>query len=202
MLPVTVFSDFACPYSYVTESALWRVADSSMSVQYRAFELFPDRQEIEGEPITPGEWDDLRPLAEAEGLELIELDFRPRTRKAHEAARFARQHDLEPALRSEIYSAYWSEGLDIGRIDVLMELAARVEIEPEDLKIALDIDKFADDVERDLEVARRLHVPGSPTMFLGSGPRARVLAGAHDARRLGSLIQEASRAWHATNEDV
>ena len=43
-----------------------------------------------------------------------------------------------------LYAAYWSGGRDIGRIDVLMEIAAGLDMDPTDLKIALDKAVYAD----------------------------------------------------------
>src|SRR5690606_8899894 len=137
---VTLFSDFSCPYSYVMETALRRVNASEIEIVYRAYELYPAPSELP--PPEPGSTipEGLRILVEEEELPLGEVAFRPRTRKAHEAARFARERGREAEMRERILAAYWGEGRDIGRIDVLMEVAAEAGLDPEELKIALDLD--------------------------------------------------------------
>ena len=41
-LPVTLFADFACPFCYVTEAALYRLRDQhQLELRARAFELVP-----------------------------------------------------------------------------------------------------------------------------------------------------------------
>src|SRR5690606_24721073 len=105
----------------------------------------------------------------------------PKTRKAHEAALFARERDREVELRQAIFAAIWTEGRDVGRIDVLGELAEDVGLDGEDLRIALDIDRYQADVEADVEFARQLRVPGTPVVFVGTGSSARVIAGARGA---------------------
>ncbi|MEX2581837.1 MAG: DsbA family protein [Gemmatimonadota bacterium] len=190
-LRITVFSDFSCPYSYVTESSLRKLAVGELEIVYRAFELFPEPAPLEAPAVT--DWEALSELAAAEELDLVEPKFRPRTRKAHEASRLARDRELEAAFRNEVFAAYWSEERDIGRIDVLMDLAERVGLDGEDLKIALDIDRFTGEVGRDLEVGQRLRIPGSPTIFLGTGASARVVAGAFASRQLRDIVHDTIR---------
>lgn len=186
-LLVTLFADFTSPYSYVTEAGLWRFAQRhGATIVYRAYELYPA-------PATPppeeeGWHDRVAPLAQELGLALGEPAFRPRTRKAHEAARFAAEHGVEQAYRAAVYSAYWREGQDVGRIDVLTGLVGPLGVDPEEMKIALDIDRYSDAVLRDQATAARLHLPGVPTLFVGSGPGARVLVGAQPSAALDEAL--------------
>lgn len=188
---VTLFSDFTCPYSYVTEAGLRRAADRAgeVEVRYRALELYP----TPAEPVAPAEeegWEAaVRPLAERLGISLRAPAFRPRTRKAHEAARFADEREVGEAMRDSIYRAYWGEERDIGRVDVLMEIAASLGLDPIDLKIALDIDRYAEAVVHDLRLAERLHVPGAPTLFIGTGPAATILVGAQSPEALDEALR-------------
>lgn len=188
---MTLFSDFTCPYSYVTESALRRTLAETgeVEVRYRALELYPASTHA----ISPADeegWEAaVRPMADALGLALTVPGFRPRTRKAHEAASFAAERGVGDALRDAIFAAYWAEGRDIGRVDVLTELVDRLGVDPTDLKIALDIDLHAASVAEDEELARRLRVPGTPTIFIGTGPGARVLVGAQDRAALDEAIR-------------
>jgi len=188
-LPVTIFSDFTCPFCYLTEAALWRHDEAGrVAVRYRALELYPPGTELPL-PATDADWENaVQPLAEQLGLHLRSPDFSTRTRKAHEAAAFAAEHGLERPLRQAVFTAYWNDHADIGRIDVLTRVAATVGIDPDELKIALDIDLHAAGVQTDGEVARRLRVPGVPTLYLGTGPEARVLLGAQSASALDEAL--------------
>lgn len=178
-LPVTLFADFACPFCYVTEAALYRLRDQhQLELRARAFELVPwDAPRSPGPP----EEDELRTastFAAELGIEMLTPPPRPNTAKAHEAAVFAAQRGAAEALRMAIYEAYWTEGQDIGRIDVLLELAERVGLDPTDLKIALDIDLGRESVLADLALAKRLRITGIPTLFLGTGADATIVQGA------------------------
>jgi predicted DsbA family dithiol-disulfide isomerase len=160
-VPITLFADFTCPACHVTEAALWRIAaEGGVTVTCRAAEL---------EAVDDG-------------------SPRPRTGKAHEAAKLAREQGAEQAMRLAIYRAYWDDGLDIGRIDVLQRLAPAAGLDPIDVKIALDIDRFRDEVLRDQEVARRLGIRRGPVLYLGTGPRARILIGAQTEDEIREAI--------------
>lgn len=188
-LVLTLFADFTCPHSYVTEAALWSRAEAGViELRFRAHELYPAPTEAPAPAEEPGWREALAPLARELSLALIAPDFRPRTAKAHEASVHAALHGGEIPLRRAIYEAFWKEGRDVGRIDVLAELAAGAGLEAEDLRIALDIDTHAEEVARQGELARRLRVPGTPTLYVGTGPDARVLVGAHSASALDAAI--------------
>lgn len=200
-LPITLFSDFVCPYSYITESALRKMLDGDHLLEYRAFELFPEGSGSLADWLSEEEWERIERLAAFEGVPLTRPAFLPRTTKAHEASRFARSRGVEEALRQAIFAGYWQEQRDIGRIDVLQGMAEEVGIDPEDLKIALDIDQFADEVVSEREIVRRLRIPGTPTIYLGTGSRARVIAGAHYSSQLRPFIEAAARDWLETEFD-
>lgn len=185
---ITLFADFTSLASYVTEAAVWRLAArSDLLVRCRAFERFPGVLPVpsdEGEPPA----DQLLPLAEALGLSVGAPSLHPRTQKAHEAARFAGERGLEERLRMALYHAYWSEGRDIGRIDVLQEVATSVGLDSIDVKIALDIDRHRDEVAADGALGRRLGIEHPPVLFVGTGPGARILAGAQTLAALESAL--------------
>lgn len=189
-LSVTLFTDFLSPHGYVAEAALREaVLGRDAEIRYRALEMYPP-----GSPLPPATAvaelvTDAAPDARLAGLPLSAPSLVPRTRKAHEASRIAAAHALEGPLRDAILRAYWADDLDIGRIDVLSELASRVGIDPEDVRIALDIDRFGDAVREDAALARRLNVRHVPTMYIGTGPEARILVGLQTQAALDAALR-------------
>lgn len=187
---VTLFGDFTCPFSYVTEAALWRLSERQpLDLSPRAFELFPAPEPVPDPAQDPAALAAALPLAEEAGVVLGTPRGRPRTRKAHEAAAYASRAGAGREMRAAIYRAYWEDGADVGRIDLLMELGEAVGIDSTGLKIALDIDAQRDVVLADLELARRLHITAVPTLYVGKGPEAVVLQGAHEMRALDDAVR-------------
>jgi predicted DsbA family dithiol-disulfide isomerase len=187
VVPITIFSDFTCPYSYVAEGVWWSAPRSRLSISARAFQLVPAGQ-IAG--AADYDWAKVEELSRGTGLRIHPRTFVANTAKAHESAFFARQLGREPELRLAIFEAYWAAGKDIGRIDVLVQVAASVGLDGGDLKIALDIDRFSEQVQRDVALGRRLRVPGTPTIYIGEGVSARVIVGARSANQFGELIEQ------------
>ena len=187
-MPATLFSDFTCPFSYVTEAALWRVEDEGgAAVEYRAFELYPAPARLPlGGPAA--EVEAARPLADVLGLEMRPPTIAARTRKAHELARFGAAKGIGRPLRAALFAAYFGEGRDIGRIDVLVEIAAALGLDRTETRVVLDVDTFAAEVGRDGAEARRLGIAGTPALLLGAAPDLRLATGALSVDELRALL--------------
>jgi predicted DsbA family dithiol-disulfide isomerase len=173
-----VFADYACPYCYLAESALGRLRDETpVAVDLAAFELRPAGTVL---PSVTEAWmreawrRTVEPLAEELGVTMEYPRLTTRTRKAHEAVAYARDHGAGTALHEAVYRAYWRDGRDIGRIDVLMELGREAGLDPAGVKVALDIDQWTARVERDQALAAQLGLRGVPAYVLGGGQEVRV----------------------------
>jgi predicted DsbA family dithiol-disulfide isomerase len=189
-VPVVVFSDFTCPFCHVTEAALRRLErEGRAAPRYAAFELHPTLAPLPAE--VPA--DDLaaaRPLAEALGLVLAPPRSVPRTRKAHEAAKLAGQKGAEAAMRDALFAAYFAEGRDLGRIDVLVDVGRAVGLDATELKVVLDVDTFSGAVDADRALARRLGIEAVPALVVGGGAGARLVVGAQSCDGLRALLEE------------
>jgi predicted DsbA family dithiol-disulfide isomerase len=194
-VPVVVFSDFTCPFSYVTEAALWTLEDEGAAAPaYAAFELHPVPAPLPP-PADAGHWPPaLHGLARDAGVELRTAGVPARTRKAHEAARFAAERGVGREMRAAVYAACFRDGRDVGRIDVLVELAAGLGLDESETKAVLDVDGFTAAVERDLALARRASVQATPALIAGTGPGAETLLGAHGIGALREVLVRVAAA--------
>lgn len=185
---VLVFSDFTCPFSYVTETALRQLArEVELEVEYRSFELFPAPTRLPSD-VDGGASEAVRPLAADLGL-AVEPPLRwVRTRKAHEAARLAREHGCEDAFRDGVFAAYFTHGRDIGRIDVLTEIGTGVGLDRSAVKVVLDVDRYTAEVESEQTAARGAGIESTPTLLIRSGGATRGLLGAQTLDQLRAAI--------------
>jgi predicted DsbA family dithiol-disulfide isomerase len=188
-VPVVVFSDFACPFSYVTEAALRRMqAAGEVEATHLAWELYPAPAPLPS--ADDGGWmDALRPLADELGIAL-RVPAPVRTRKAHEAAAFAASKSVGAAMREALFAAHFAEGRDIGRIDVLVEIGAGLGLDASELKVVLDVDAFSARVAAEQDAALRAGVEGVPTIVVGTGDTARWLVGARPFAELRAAVLE------------
>jgi predicted DsbA family dithiol-disulfide isomerase len=187
---IVLFGDFTCPFSYVTETALGALShELPLEVEHRALELYPVPHPLPFKSVDAGV-EAAAPLAAELGVALRTPSVLPRTRKAHEAARFAREKGVEPRMREAIYRACFADGLDVGRIDVLVQLAIGVGLDATEARVVLDVDRYTDAVLADAELARRAGVANTPTMVVDTGADARVVTGALPLAELRQILGE------------
>lgn len=180
---VTVFADYVCPFSYLASFGIERVADElGFQVEWRAFELRPAPMPPQA-ALTEAEWSVVSEVAVAAGIALQRPISQPRTRKAHEATKYAATIGLQAQLQRAIFAAHFREGRDIGRIDVLVEIAEALGVDRSAMKVALDVDAHAEAVVADAALARRLEIEGTPAFVAG------------DAVRLGYMSEDHLRDW-------
>ena len=138
-----------------------------------------------GEYLTSAWRNHVYPLAKKMNMPMKMPPIQPRSRLAHEAAKWAFSHDRSGAYTLELFRAFFQFGLDIGDKQVLLDLAAELGLDPADLGRALDSHRFTGEVIGDEEEARRLGIRAVPS-FVSNG---RILAsGVQTADRLRELL--------------
>ena len=81
----------------------------------------------------------------------------PNSRRALAVTELARDHGLHEPVHARLMHAYWSEGMDIGDDDVLLDLVEEAGLERAEAAKALVNGKY---VERVRESTRRAHAHG------------------------------------------
>lgn len=143
-ISIEIYSDVICPWCYVGKRRLERALkewrdDLEVEVRWRPFQLNPTMPK-EGMDRTAylaakfGSLDRLREmeqrLLEVGSAEQIPFAFEkiartPNTFLAHRLIRHAGQHGCQDAVVDRLFKGYFEEGLDIGSLSILVELADR-----------------------------------------------------------------------------
>lgn len=187
MIRVRLYIDYVDPGSWVVDRRLAAVArEGEVLVERLPFEVRPppDRQLNAADPAWLDYWAAMAREAGADGLELRSPDRVPWTRKAHELALHARERDRFEAVHDGLYRAFLAEGRDLGRVDVLVAVARDAGLDHSETKAVLDVDRYADAVERVRREALELGVRGVPTLVVDD----RVLEGIHPAEALEGFL--------------
>ncbi len=194
-----VYADYVCPFCFLAEAAIAPLYAEGVRVDARPFELWPAPAPLPAmdRSYFRAGWErNVLPLAERFGITGMKRpQFATRTRKAHEAARFAREAGAGDAMHRALYDAYFLEERDIGRVDVLVEIGVGVGLDRSGLKVALDIDQYADQVAA-LEVeAHRFGITGVPAHLApGEDRRYRLMTGVRATEELRALLAAGSNA--------
>jgi predicted DsbA family dithiol-disulfide isomerase len=119
----------------------------------------------------------------------------PRTRKAHELGFHAREQGAFPAVHRALFRAHFQEGRDLGRVDVLVEVAREAGLEPAEVRTVLGVDRFRKAVEEERATLLESGVRGVPTLQLApaaTGPRIEGYHGAPALREAVARLLQAS----------
>lgn len=113
----------------------------------------------------------------------------PWTRKAHELAAQAREGGVLAEVDRALYDAYFVDGRDIGRVDVLVEIGVAAGLDPTETKAALDVDRHGSSVEEARRRAEEAGVRGVPTLARGD----RTLEGFHPEDDIRTFLHPGDR---------
>lgn len=185
--PVRVYFDYVDPASWLLDQWLRSLEDDGHGVRRIPFEISRP-----GEPLLdPGgeawlrRWRKARAVDDAGRLPGAAPDFVPWTRKAHELALQAREEDRFAEVHDGLFAAYHLDGRDIGRVDVLVELATAHGLDRTETKAALDVDRQLERLRELRNDAERRGVRGVPTLLAGD----RILEGVHDHATVRSFLE-------------
>ncbi len=111
--------------------------------------------------------DHLRSMGAPFGITFVDRPILSNSRLALQVAEFAREQDLFNPLHTALFAAYFSQGLDIGNIDVLAMIAKDAGLDARAMQHALQSGKYLPGLEAAKEEAAVRGVTGVPTFFIG-----------------------------------
>jgi predicted DsbA family dithiol-disulfide isomerase len=149
-----------------------------LDVQWRGVEIHPETPQ-EGTPMAarfPGAdisrmMAHLRAMGAPFGITFVDRPLLSNSRRALQAAEFARDQGTFSEFHQALFAAYFSHGLDIGSLEVLTQLAADCGLDPAALERAVQAGAYRSRLEQAQEEATRLGVTGVPTFFVNEKKR-------------------------------
>ena len=158
-------------------------------IVWRAFELRPEpvpTLDPRGEYLSRVWREHVYPLAARMGMSLRLPPVQPRSRLAHEAAKWARSQGRFEEYNIAIFRAFFEHGDDIGQPDVLCRLAADIDLDSQLLRASLDNGEFTHQVLADEDEAQKIGVRAVPSFAANN---LIVASGVQTAARLQELIK-------------
>lgn len=119
----------------------------------------------------------------------LSLPFGRRTmtynsRRAQELGKWAETQAMGEKFHHAVFLAYFRDGKNIGRIDVLQKVCLAIGLDPEAAQKVLDGRSFAAAVDADWDRSRRMGIRAVPTFVLGDNR----LVGAQSYAALERLV--------------
>jgi predicted DsbA family dithiol-disulfide isomerase len=121
------------------------------------------------------------------GLVMIDGEILPSTRRAHEAAEFARMRGKLEPIHASLLQRYWSRGEDLYKLETLRGAATDVGLDPNELQESLETGEFTAAVAAKVLEARNLGVSAVPTFLIAD---KYVVQGAHEAETFRKAFQQ------------
>jgi len=205
-LVIEVVHDLVCPWCYLGVQRLLRTLrrrpDIAYDLVWHPFLLNPDMPRVGmarsdyvvrkfgGEERARRLYHSITEIGQGEGLTFRFERIRrtPSSVDAHRLVRFAARHERADDMVMALFAAHFSEGLDIGDIDVLTALAASMGLEPGAARDFLDRDTEFAAVQAENLRAHRLGINGVPCFVLGG---RHAIAGAQESEVIARLLDVA-----------
>jgi predicted DsbA family dithiol-disulfide isomerase len=143
-------------------------------VEWRGVEIHPETPP-EGRPLSElFRSDDInhmmkhvRTMGTQFGIAFADHTLLSNSRLALQAAEFAREQGKFHEFHSSLFSSYFSQGLDIGSLDVLSQLSTDTGLDGAAMVAAVKSGKYLPHLEAAKEDAARRGVTGVPAFFIG-----------------------------------
>lgn len=186
-MKIEIWSDVACPFCYIgkahLEEALKQLPDATPDIIWKSFELDPNA------PVEPKadiydtlatkygrdrKWaiemnKNMTKMAEEAGLKFNMDEVKPtNTFNAHRLIHFAKRNDLQHEMKERLLKAYFSEGINVGDITNLSELAGDIGLDQTEALEILKNKQFTDEVVKDIEHAHKIGVQGVPFFLINN----------------------------------
>ena len=158
--------------------------DQRIEVRWRSFELRPEPAptlDPEGDYLVSAWQNHVYPLAAKMNMPLKKPPIQPRSRLAHEAAKWADKHGCFEPYNLALFRAFFEYGKDIGEVEILKRLAVDLKLDAESLHISLKNSEYTAMVLADENEARQVGVRAVPAFVVNGKVQA---AGVQSAERL------------------
>lgn len=179
---IDIWSDYACPFCYIGKRKLEKALEEfkgkeDVEIVWRSFQLDPNAKDSTDMDMVSGlakkynmskeraqeMIDQMNNMAKEVGLNYNFKDMiETNTMKAHRLAIYAKEFDLMGDMNERLLKAHFIDGINIGDIEALGDLAEEVGMNKEDVINMLNGDKFIKEVEMDRYEAQQLEINSVP----------------------------------------
>lgn len=206
-LSIEIVYDLVCPWCFIgtrrLARALRRRPELGMNLHWRPFLLNPDMpragmarsdyviRKFGAEDRARRLFASITEIGRGEGI-LFRFDrirSTPSSVDAHRLVRFAAEYGRAEVVADALFGAHFTDGQDIGSIDVLVAIGRQCGLPPGETRPFLLSDEGVEMVHGDNLRAHRLGINGAPCFIVG---RRHAIAGAQEPEVLECLLNVAA----------
>ena len=216
-LRIDVVSDVVCPWCFIgkrrLEKALALTPDVPVEVYWHPYFLndwIPREGISRTDYLTkkfgsPERYQDIAQRVSAaaaeEGLDyaMDKISRQPNTTDAHRLIRWAGGLGKAAEMKQKLMDLYFSEGADLTNHAVLVQAAADIGLDPDDVREALASDADVEEVAREAQSAKEAGIEGVPCFIFGG---RYAVSGAQAPEYLAQMIERVAREDNAAGGEA
>ena len=211
MIQLNIYSDPICPWCYIgkihLERALETLNENPLHTAWHPFQLNPempkngmDRKKYLEQKFgsISGFTSAYRPVIEHTknfniDLKLNKIQTTPNTMNAHRIINWAVLEDCQNKIVSELFKAYFVDGLDLGNKTILAQLASKYFMDEKSILRLLNSDNDIINITDKDRTARRMGIKAVP-MFIVADQYA--VSGAQTAEFWQTVVKDIQASLH------
>ena len=201
-MKINVFADTICGWCFIghtnLNNALEKFPNIKFDIHHVPFQLNPDMPtegisrekylEIKfgGKDFAAPMYENMKLKAKESGMNfnLEKIKKTPNTILSHLLINLSEQFNLQNEIKEKIYQSYFIDGLDIGNIKILINIAKQNNIPENVLKDFIN-EKNIEDVNAKILIAKEKNISGVPFFEIGKD----FISGAQSSIQLESVIK-------------
>ena len=183
MIPLDIYSDPICPWCYIgtihLERALETLNENPFQIKWHPFQLNPEmpKNGMDRKKYLEQKFGSISGFASAYhpviehtknfniDLKLDKIQTTPNTMNAHRIINWAVLEDCQNKIVSELFKAYFVNGLDLGNNNILAKLASKYFMDEKSILRLLNSDNDISKIIDKDRTARRMGIKAVP-MFI------------------------------------
>ncbi len=203
-LLIYIFFDYTCPWCYVTELGLERLAkEYPLTIVLKAYPLWangmthltPEENELLRLQTHAADAQAVTAAREWLGVEGMSLGaWGVNTLDAHVGAKFAAERGRLKEYQHAMFAAQFHRDLRLDSRETLSLLASEAGLPTDDFLSALDVDEYRRAVSTDLAQAVQVGITGVPALIIGN---RYLIVGARSPEALREIIEKSNQLQDA-----
>lgn len=206
-MKIEIWSDYVCPFCYIGKRRLEEALEvtgltDKVEVVFKAYELDPNSprsSEMTMHEALSKKYNmsleeavnmtnNISEQAKTVGLDYDFENMKPgNTFDAHRLVKLAETENLGGILAESLLRANFIDAKEVGKKEVLLQLAVDAGISTERAKDMLESDEFAEDVKADISEARQVGVQGVPFFVIN---RKYAISGAQPVETFADALRK------------
>jgi len=197
MVPVKIiiYSDYLCPFCFLGKELVKRLQKKfELNILWKPYELHPNiAQNLPNfdSGYIQMMWANVKRIAQAYEVEINLPKYIAPSRKALKTAEFARKfnNDKFEECHDRIFNAYFLEGKNINKDEVLLNIIEEIGLDPIELKEAWNDKTFLKIIRKSIKELHSVGITGVPAFFIGN-EEPRIVVGAQPQELLERVIKK------------